>query len=41
MNCIVIGVNHQTAPVEVRERFAIPEATVARGHQAPGDLCRD
>ena len=25
MNFIVIGVNHQTAPVEVRERFAIPE----------------
>ncbi len=26
MNFIVIGVNHQTAPVEVREHFAIPEA---------------
>ena len=26
MNFIVIGVNHQTAPVEVREQFAIPEA---------------
>ncbi len=26
MNLLVIGVNHQTAPVEVRERFAIPEA---------------
>jgi len=26
MNVIVIGVNHQTAPVEVREQFAIPEA---------------
>src|SRR5271167_4201276 len=25
MNLIVIGVNHQTAPVEVRERFAISE----------------
>ena len=25
MNLIVIGVNHQTAPVEVREQFAIPE----------------
>ena len=25
MNFIVIGVNHQTAPVEVREQFAIPE----------------
>jgi glutamyl-tRNA reductase len=29
MNFIVIGVNHQTAPVEVRERFAIPEARLA------------
>jgi len=26
MNLIVIGVNHQTAPVEVREQFSIPEA---------------
>ncbi len=26
MNLIVIGVNHQTAPVEVREQFAISEA---------------
>ncbi len=26
MNFVVIGVNHQTAPVEVREQFAIPEA---------------
>src|SRR5664279_4932727 len=26
MNLIVIGVNHQTAPVEVREQFAIAEA---------------
>src|SRR5271167_923943 len=26
MNLIVIGVNHQSAPVEVREQFAIPEA---------------
>jgi glutamyl-tRNA reductase len=25
MNFVVIGVNHQTAPVEVREQFAIPE----------------
>jgi glutamyl-tRNA reductase len=25
MNFFVIGVNHKTAPVEVRERFAIPE----------------
>ena len=26
MNIFLIGVNHKTAPVEVRERFAIPEA---------------
>ena len=26
MNLSLIGVNHQTAPVEVREQFAIPEA---------------
>jgi len=26
MNLVVIGVNHQTAPVEVREQFAIPES---------------
>ena len=26
MNFILIGVNHRTAPVEVREQFAIPEA---------------
>jgi len=26
MNLIVIGVNHQTAPIEVREQFAISEA---------------
>ena len=25
----LIGVNHKTAPVEVRERLAIPEATLA------------
>ena len=28
MNFFVIGVNHKTAPVEVRERFAIPEANL-------------
>jgi len=26
MNFVLIGVNHRTAPVEVRERFAIPES---------------
>ena len=26
MNFVLIGVNHQTAPVEVREQFAISEA---------------
>src|SRR3974390_242307 len=30
MNLIVIGVNHQTAPVEVREQFAIPEARLTQ-----------
>jgi glutamyl-tRNA reductase len=29
MNFVVLGVNHQTAPVEVREQFAIPEARLA------------
>ncbi len=26
MNIIVVGLNHRTAPVAVRERFALPEA---------------
>ena len=26
MNFVLIGVNHQTAPVDVREQFAISEA---------------
>ena len=34
MNFIVIGVNHQTAPVEVRERFAIPEARLPEAVKA-------
>ncbi|HKD83629.1 MAG TPA: glutamyl-tRNA reductase [Terriglobales bacterium] len=29
MNLVVIGVNHRTAPVEVREQFAIPESRLA------------
>ncbi len=29
MNFVLIGVNHRTAPVEVREQFAIPEARLA------------
>jgi glutamyl-tRNA reductase len=29
----LIGVNHKTAPVEVRERLAIPESRLARGLQ--------
>jgi len=33
MNFFVIGVNHRTAPVEVRERFAIPEARLAEATQ--------
>src|SRR5271165_5936899 len=34
MNFIVIGVNHQTAPVEVREQFAIPEARLPEAAKA-------
>jgi glutamyl-tRNA reductase len=33
MNFFVIGVNHRTAPVEVRERFAIPEARLPEATQ--------
>src|SRR4051794_20330144 len=28
MNIQLIGVNHRTAPVEVRERFAVPEKSL-------------
>ena len=34
MNFVVIGVNHQTAPVEVREQFAIPEARLPEAVKA-------
>jgi glutamyl-tRNA reductase len=34
MNFVLIGVNHQTAPVEVRERFAIPEARLPEATKA-------
>lgn len=34
MNLIVIGVNHQTAPVEVREQFAISEARLPEAVKA-------
>src|SRR3954467_11214700 len=34
MNFFVIGVNHKTAPVEIRERFAIPEARLAEATAA-------
>lgn len=34
MNFFVIGVNHKTAPVEVRERFAIPESHLPEALQA-------
>lgn len=38
MNIVAIGLNHRTAPVEVRERFAIPEAEIApRLHSLVGD----
>jgi len=29
----LIGINHKTAPVEVRERLAIPESRLPRAHQ--------
>ena len=34
MNLVLIGVNHRTAPVEVRERFAIPEARLPEAVKA-------
>ena len=34
MNFVLIGVNHQTAPVEVREQFAIPEARLPEAVKA-------
>ena len=37
MKIRLIGVNHRTAPVEVRERFAIPEARLSDALQS---LCR-
>src|SRR2546430_6917108 len=30
MNLSLLGVNHRTAPVEIRERFAIPESQLAQ-----------
>ena len=34
MNFVLIGVNHRTAPVEVRERFAISEARLPEAVKA-------
>jgi glutamyl-tRNA reductase len=34
MNFVLIGVNHRTAPVEVREQFAIPEARLPEAVKA-------
>ena len=34
MNIQLIGVNHRTAPVEVRERFAVPEKSLPEALQA-------
>ena len=31
MQLIVLGLNHKTAPVDVRERFSIPEEKIRRG----------
>src|SRR5438874_449701 len=40
MNIIVVGLNHRTAPVELRERLAVPESrlpeTLARLRRWPG-----
>ena len=35
MNLTLVGINHRTAPVEVRERMHIPESRLA---QALSDL---
>src|SRR6266850_90971 len=29
MKIVLIGVNHKTAPIEVRERFAVPESRLS------------
>ena len=33
MRLSLLGVNHRTAPVEIRERFAIPESRLAEATQ--------
>ena len=38
MNFVLIGVNHQTAPVEVREQFAISEARLPEAVKTSGQL---
>ena len=40
MNFQLIGVNHKTAPVEVRERLAIPDVAAAGSVEAPGGASR-
>ena len=30
MNIVLVGLNHKTAPVEIRERFSIPESLLSR-----------
>ena len=37
MNFFLIGVNHKTAPVEVRERLAIPEARLPEAVRQIGE----
>ena len=33
MHLIVLGLNHKTAPVDVRERFSIPKDAIRKGFQ--------
>ena len=37
MQLMVLGLNHKTAPVEVRERFSIPKESVRKGLQILGE----
>ena len=36
MHVIVVGISHKTAPVEIRERLAVPESRLG---EALGRLC--
>jgi len=43
MSILLIGVNHKTAPVEIRERLALSDAACAEGlrHIVDGDIVRE